>query len=327
MQKHRIVFLVVSVMLLALIAGCSKPEGPSASTGGPTTTATIAKESKGTVWMIPSHRAHPVWLVGKAGFEKACMELGYTPKWEAANNGELDQNVNYMEQAITEKAAGIIVFPGNQEAFTPVINKAVEAGIPVVTIHDDAAKSKRKAYIGPNQQVYAELVADRIGELLKGKGNVGIMQGSSYPSENRAARFFQERLKAKYPNIKVIAHDFDTTELVKATEKATNMIQKYPQLNAVFSTTGGGPVSWSKAMEETGKEGKIIVISMDVTQQNLDLVKSGKIYGIVAQGIYDEGYKGVHILFDKNAKTINYTDTPIVTKDMVDKFYSQTGGK
>jgi ribose transport system substrate-binding protein len=277
--------------------------------------------------MITSHRAHPVWLVGKAGFEKACSELGYTPKWEAANNGEMDVNLNFFEQAIAEKPAGIIIFPANEESFTPVIDKAADAGIPVITIHMDAPKSKRKAYIGPDTKVYAEAVADRIGKLLNGKGNVGIMQGSNYPHENQVAKYFQDRLEAKYPGIKVVAHDFDTTEVVKATQKATDMIQKHPEMNAVFSTTGGGCLSWSQAMDETNTTGKIIVISMDITRQNLDLVKSGKIYAVVGQGIYDEGYKGVHLAVEKNPKKINITDMPIITKDMVDKYYSQTGGK
>lgn len=283
--------------------------------------------SKGTVWMVTSHRAHPVWLVGKAGFQKACKEMGYTPKWNAAENAELDVNIDYVEQAIAEKASGIIVFPYNQDAFAPVINKAVDAGIPVITIHDDAPTSKRRAFIGPNPETYATAAADRIGEILKGAGNVGIMQGTFNPLENRVARIFQERLAAQFPNVKVVGVDTDTTEEVKATQKAAEMILKNPSMNAVFSTTGGGAISWSKAMEETGKLGQITVISMDLTRQNLDLVKSGKIYAVVDQGIYDEGYQGVHLLFEKDIKPINYTNNPLVTKDLVDQFYERTGGK
>jgi ribose transport system substrate-binding protein len=275
--------------------------------------------------MIPSHRAHPVWLVGKAGFEKACAEMGYTPKWNAAENAELDVNIGYFEQAIAEKPAGILVFPSDEEAFTKVINKAVEAGIPVVTIHWDAPRSKRKAFIGPNPDAYAVAAADRIGELLQGKGNVGIMQGNFNPLENRVAKLFSDRLAAKYPQIKIVAHDEDTTEQVQATQKAINMIQKHPELNAVFSSTGGGAVSWSKAIEETGKTGQIQVISMDVTRQNLDLVKAGKIYAVISQGIYDEGYQGVKLLLAKNPPLITHTDNTIITKDLVDQYYNQTG--
>lgn len=312
MRKYITAFIIAAAVGL-LVSGCGKKS---------TTTTTT---SKGVIWMIPSHRAHPVWLVGKAGFEKACKEMGYTAKWNAAENMELDVNVGYVEQAIAEKATGIIVFPYEQAAFTPVINKAVEAGIPVVTIHMDAPDSKRKAFIGPNPVTYATAAADRIGGLLKGKGNVGVMQGTYNNHENRVAKVFIARLAEKFPGIKVVAHDQDSTENVKATQKAIDMIQSHPNLNAVFSSTGGGALSWSKAMEETGKQGKIIVISMDVTRENLDLVKSGKIYAVIAQGIYDEGYKGVKLVTEKNPKVINYTDNTIITKDLVDKYYSQCG--
>jgi ribose transport system substrate-binding protein len=304
--------LALALAMAAVLAGCGK------GTSSP---------GKGVIWMIPSHRAHPVWLVGRNGFEKACRELGYTPKWNAAENAELDVNIGYVEQAIAERAAGILVFPYNDVAYTQVINKAVDAGIPVVTIHWDAPASKRKAFIGPNSDLYAVAAADRLGKLLGGKGNVGIMQGNFNPLENKVARIFTDRLAEKYPAIKVVARDEDTTETVKATEKATNMIQTHPELNGVFSSTGGGAVSWAKAMEETGTLGKIVVISMDITRQNLDLVKAGKIYGVIAQGIYDEGYRGVQLLLQDKPATTNYTDNTIVTKDLVDKYYGQCNGK
>lgn len=284
-----------------------------------------SKQQSKVVWMIPSHRAHPVWLVGKAGFEKACKEQGYTAKWEAANAGEEDVNQNYMEQAIVEKAAGIIVFPGSGDGFNKTIDKAVAAGIPVVTVHGDAPKSKRKCFIGPNKQKYAEDVADRIGQLLKGKGNVAVMQGSHYPNENEVADFFVKRMNVKFPGIKILTHDYEGTEVLKATQKDIDTIGKFPNMQAVFCTTGGGAVTWSKAMEETKTLGKITVISMDLTKENLDMVKSGKIYAVVGQGIYDEGYKGVSMLFDKS-KGVTYTESPIITKDVVDKYYAQTGG-
>jgi len=58
-------------------------------------------------------------------------------------------------------------------------------------------------------------------------------------------------------------------------------------VTGVFSTTGNGAQTWSGAARTTHR--RLSIISMDYTRQNLDLVKAGEVYAIVAQPLYEEG--------------------------------------
>lgn len=279
-------------------------------------------QAKKTIWFITTPPAHPVWLEGRKGFEKACAEMGYTGKFVGSPNANLQFDIGLMEQAIAEKADGILVFPYDVDAFTKVIDKAVDAGIQVVTIHADAPNSKRRAYIGPNPPVYSAKVADEFGRLLGGKGYVAVTSGEYCPTENLCYESFKKRLEEKWPGIKLVTRELEGTELVKAVEKAVSLLNAHPEIQAVYSTTGGGAVAWSKAKEETGRH-DLLVVGMDVTKQNLDLVKEGKVYAVVEQGIYEEGYLGAKKILDPNFTGIHYTDNPLITKDVVDKYYTR----
>ena len=84
----------------------------------------------------------------------------------------------YTEQALEQGVDGMILAALHEEDYIPVIDKAVEAGVDVVTVHSDAPKSRRKAYCGPNYDDYARKAAYWLAEAIGGKGEVGVMMGN-----------------------------------------------------------------------------------------------------------------------------------------------------
>ena len=130
-------------------------------------------------------------------------------------------------------------------------------------------------------------------------------------------------MKKKYPNVKVldpIEEGFDTPTAI---DRATAIIQANPDIVGAFSTTGAGPSTWAGAQENTGKN--IVAIAMDYSRVNLDLVKEGKIYGVIAQPLYaefaiaaellDTLLRGGEIEYD------NLLEAPLVTQDNIDEYY------
>ena len=75
-----------------------------------------------------------------------------------------------------------------------------------------------------------------------------------------------------------------------------------------------------KALEEQGMEGKVKVISNDLTSQNVRYLEEGKIRFLIGQDGYRQGYEPVMILFEKifdgkePEKEFAYTEIVIKTK-------------
>jgi ABC-type sugar transport system substrate-binding protein len=88
------------------------------------------------------------WNAAKAGLDDVAKELGVKGTFTGPQDQNPEQQANTMDQIIARKPAGILIAPGNPDTLLPYINKAIEAGIPVICFDTDAPKSKRIAYFG-----------------------------------------------------------------------------------------------------------------------------------------------------------------------------------
>ena len=126
------------------------------------------------------------------------------------------------------------------------------------------------------------------------------------------------------PGSEIVDMQEDRGDQVKAMEVFTAMIKAHPEMNALFGTEGGGAPGFAKVLEELKVQDKITVISMDDTEQNLAVVKEGKIYGIMAQNFFKMGYLGAQYAADaaKGKEVPSDVDSGVtlVTKENVDTY-------
>jgi len=127
-------------------------------------------------------------------------------------------------------------------------------------------------------------------------------------------------------DIKVLDAQEEGFDPAVASSKAAAIIQGNPDLVAAFSTTGGGAIAWSQAAAQTSRP-DLMIIAMDYSEQNLDLVKNGKVYGVVAQPIFEEHAYSAELL-DKllrgeQVPFANLMPAPLITKANVDEYYAK----
>ena len=101
-------------------------------------------------------------------------------------------------------------------------------------------------------------------------------------------------MSAKYPRVKVLVSQEEGFEPTQAIPKAVSILQGNPNIVAAVSTTGGGAQTWSGAAHQTSR--KVVIVAMDYTRVNLDLVKGGEVYAIIAQPLWDEAFGAADLL-------------------------------
>ena len=127
-----------------------------------------------------------------------------TLKFASANdNDKLQQE--QIEQFIKEKVNLLIVSPNQIHTISSVIDKAYDAGIPVILFDRKTDSRKYTAFIGADNYEAGYEIGHFIGQQLDGKGNIVELLGlqASSPSIERN-RGFIDALKA-YPAVKVVA--------------------------------------------------------------------------------------------------------------------------
>ncbi|MBN9259070.1 MULTISPECIES: substrate-binding domain-containing protein [unclassified Mesorhizobium] len=251
------------------------------------------------LWVQPM-KDHPVHRLMQAGFLNKCKELGYTCEVvgdPSATNWDIPATLPLAEAALARTKYDAIGVYGPDPAIFSYIAKLGKEGFPVVTWHVLPAEGSvqgLKAATGEDIANAGTNAAVAIGEKLGGKGTVALTQGASNDTENAMSDAFRKTIAAKYPNIKVLDTQMEGFEPSAAEAKAVAILQANPDVTAAFGTTGNSIQTWSGAARKAGRD--VVIIGMDYIRQNLDLVKSGAAYGIVAQPLYEESAKVAELL-------------------------------
>ena len=276
---------------------------------------------------IGPNRSHPVVKSIILGFEDACKDLQVDCVNNAFEGVDFSLMVPQVDIAISQGSSGVIAFV--DKAVYESDKRLIAAGIPVMNIHTKVTKEELPGLLGwvaPDADAYAKAAAEAIGEKIGGKGSVIISQGNLNDLENQVSKVFTDAMKAKYPDVKVLAPIIEGFDQPAAIAVAEAALQAHPDVVAAFGTTGNSPVTWAKAAQAQGKKpGEIIIIGMDTVKQNLDLVESGEVYGVIAQPLYDEEYRAVELLLAKiKGEPVSYDNllkAPLVKKGETAKYY------
>src|SRR5437762_13594433 len=126
--------------------------------------------------VIPKTLDIPVFNYAKIGAEREAKQLGDVDiLWNAPASADQLKQKEILESAITQHVDGISISALNGDFLTETINRAIDAGIPVVTWDSDAPKSKRYAYYGVDDFAGGQLLGEQAVRLLNGKGKVAII--------------------------------------------------------------------------------------------------------------------------------------------------------
>ena len=128
-------------------------------------------------------------------------------KFASANDNDRLQK-QQIDQFIKERVNLLIVSPNQIHTISSVIDKAYDAGIPVILFDRKTDSKKYTAFIGADNYEAGYEIGHFIGQQLAGKGNIAEICGlqASSPAIERN-RGFMDALK-NYPEIKVVARGY-----------------------------------------------------------------------------------------------------------------------
>ena len=151
---------------------------------------------------IPHITSHPVWLIAKDGWDANAAELGFTGQWVGSTSGDVTELVTALDAAIVQGVDGIAIAAINPSAMGASIDRAVDAGVPVVTILADAADSKRQAFLGPMSSSSGSWPRRASSTATGGEGEVAVIVASLDIENQRAdPRRFTAELAAEAPGL------------------------------------------------------------------------------------------------------------------------------
>lgn len=287
---------VALACLLGLGGGCARPASEAVkTTAGKRPDLYIQVSALGNLEYFADH---------KMGMKKAGELLRVQTEYVGPAELDLGAMVASFELAIAKQPAGLVVV-GFEDSLTPIINKAVEAGIPVVTVDADLPRSKRIAFVGTGNYNAGYQGGLKLAELVGGKGKVALLTKIGQSNLGERIDGYKAAL-AKYPEIEIVQVANTDSDPAKATQVASLLLQRHEDLAGMACVEAAGGAGAATAVKEAGRIGKIKIVAMDRDNSVLKYIEQGVIQATIAQQTALMPVYAVMILYQ-----LNHADIPI----------------
>src|ERR1700681_2043695 len=235
------------------------------------------------------------WKTAGTGFSNSAGQMKVRSDFTGPQNYDPKAERDAVDQAVQKKATGILLAVTDPALLKDSIDKAVAAGVPVITIDSDAPSSKRLFFIGTNNYQAGLTGGLRLARELKEKGNVVVFSMPDQSNLQERLRGYREALD-KTPGIKItrvvdiqgdprIAFDTATQIIGKERDKVDGFV-------CLEAQSGKEVAGVLNSYHVTGK----VVIAMDTDQETLDWIQKGVIAATIAQKPYTMAFVGMLML-------------------------------
>jgi ribose transport system substrate-binding protein len=282
--------------------------------------------------VVPQGSTHRYWKTVHAGVNKAAQDLavrGVTVKitwkgpWREGNHGE---QIQIVKGFIKSGVQGIVLGPFDSLALVAPVEEAASAGIPTLVIDSALDSGKIVSFIGSDNEKAGAVAADRMGELLGGRGKVLLLRyekGSA--STNDRATGFVDRLRKAYPGITVVSPDhYAGTTRDTARQAATDLLGLHAdEIQGIFTLNESSTAGMLMALQNMQKAGKLTLVGFDSSDVYVDAMRYKQLHGLVVQDPFQMGELAIKTLIEHlGGKTVQKrlaTTVVMVTPDNIDK--------
>jgi len=154
-----------------VMAACGGDDDNNTASGADTS-GIFGDQRKYKFAFINHVTTNPFFVPTRYGADDACKLLNCSYQWTGSQSANVNEMVNAFNSAISAKVDGIAVCLVDLKAFNGPVQKALDAGIPVVGYNADAPNA-RLSYIGQDLFVSGQEMGNRIVDLV-GEGDVAL---------------------------------------------------------------------------------------------------------------------------------------------------------
>ncbi len=236
----------------------------------------------------------------RAGALELSRQYGYRMNW-VAPQAETDypQQAALVLKAVQQHVSGIVLVPDHQLVLAESVRQAKQAGVPVILLNAPISLSPDDytAFVGSSDRQIGILAADRIGHLLHGTGEVGIVGVSSVlAGSTTREQAFTERLHAQFPKIVVADTVYGLSDWARSTAATRDLIRQHPQLRALFASDGFSTMGMIAALRKRPTEKHVVLIGVDQEVYVMDALRDGAIDGVVASDWFAMGQISMRVM-------------------------------
>jgi rhamnose transport system substrate-binding protein len=268
--------------------------------GGAPTGAPDRKGKKITVVDVPKLIGIGYFNATSKGIADAAKEMGnMDAKTDGPSKANIDDQITLIDNYITSGVDGILFAANDPVAISPVLKKALAAGINVVGYDANSEPDARQWFV--NQAEFngiAKAMVDSMASEIGEEGSFAIVT-STFTTPNQA-RWISEMAayQAKcHPKMKWLETVEAQEDNILSFNQSNTLINKYgDELKGIFGMTSVATPASAEAVTQANKCGTIAVVGLATPNAMKPYVSAGCVKSVVLWNPVDLGYAAAYVL-------------------------------
>jgi rhamnose transport system substrate-binding protein len=288
-------YALVPLLALGLVAcGSTKKstENSNSNTAAQSTATASPTNKKLTIAFLPKQVNNPYFTVSDNGGKKAVEGMGDTFKRVGPSDASASSQVSYINTLTTQKVSAIAISANDPNAVVPALQKAMNAGIKVVTYDSDTAPAGRTLFINQaNAEDLGRSEVDLLGKQINNTGQIAILSATpNATNQNTWIKYMKDELKkSPYSGMKLVKIAYGNDDDQKSFQETQGLLQAYPNLKGIISPTTVGIAAAARYLESSKYKGKVQLTGLGTPNQMRKFVKDGT---VTAFELWDPGKLG-----------------------------------
>jgi ribose transport system substrate-binding protein len=287
-------FLAVPLVLALCLAAVSV----TAAGGGAAPASKQQAKKTYTFYLVAGIASDAFYLTMKKGAQAAGKKLGVKVVFTGSTSAfSPNTQIPFLNGAIARKPDAILIAPTDKSALIAPIQRAISAGIPVITVDTFITKPIAVTNISTDNLAGGRAAADALVKAIGRSGDVAaISVNPGISTTDQRADGFAAQLK-KYSKVKYLGVQYCNDDQTKASNQTSALLNGHPNLKGIFAMNVVSGNGVTAAVTAAGKSGKVKLVEFDAGPPQVQALKKGTIDALVAQYPYGIGQLGVQLAF------------------------------
>lgn len=265
-MKNKFILITVLVFMMLISLGCATNDAEEGN----------SNEDEYSIAIVPKSLGNPYFAATEVGAERAGEDLGIEVSYVGSTESDAASQVNVLEDLINKKVDAIVVAPNDPDAVAPVLKKARDAGIKVITFDTDAAEDSREFFVNPvESEAIGRHMMTILADLMGEEGEFGIVTGGlTSANMNVWIDWTKTHLEENYPNMELINIVPSDDDLQQAVQVTQDLITGNPNMKGIIAYSSVALPGAAEAVQQAGKNGEVKVVGLTTPNEIREYLKS-----------------------------------------------------
>ncbi|HEX9118775.1 MAG TPA: substrate-binding domain-containing protein, partial [Anaerolineae bacterium] len=246
----------------------------------------------------------PFYFTMQRGAEAASGRFGNDLMVQIPKNWNVTDQTPMLDAMVARGDLKLLFLaPVDKDAMIAPLKKANDAGLPIITVDTfigdgDYANGPVKfplSFIASDNKQGGIIACSALADSLGKKGSIYIQNVKRGISSTDAREDGCKEALKNYPDVKLLAVDYNDDDPSKAQAQVEAMLQKTPDLGGIFGTNVFSAQGAGTVVKNKGLSGKVKVVAFDATADAINMLKGGTVDLVIAQKPSDMGYLAVEM--------------------------------